>query len=355
VADTHPVERVWSSDTVAARVARITLMPFAALYGALAAGRRWLYQRGVFRSGRGAVPIISVGNLTVGGTGKTPVAAWIAARLRERGGNPAIVLRGYGADEPEVHRILNPDVPVIIGADRRVGVATAARQGADIAVLDDAFQHLAVVRDADVVLVSAEQWGPVRRLLPAGPWREPISALRRASLVVITSRIATPEDVERISDEICQAVPNVRVATLRLEIEKLVCLAPRSEMDLSVVLGKEILAIAGVGNSQAFFRQLETCGAKVVARSYRDHHAYTRQDAQDLARAAQYADVAVCTLKDAVKLAPLWPAEGPPLWYVLQAVHIERGEGWFEELFDTLLARRTGASPMTSGMGRPNL
>src|SRR5690348_7442624 len=130
------------------------------------------------------LPTLSVGNVTVGGTGKTPVAAWIAAELIDRGARPAIVLRGYGDDEPLVHARLNPDVPVIVAPDRLEGIARAAASGADVAVLDDAFQHRRAQRTADIVLVSAERWTRTPRLLPAGPWRESLRALRRTSMIL---------------------------------------------------------------------------------------------------------------------------------------------------------------------------
>ena len=102
--------------------------------------------------------------------------------MAARGAQPAVVLRGYGEDEPLVHERLNPSIPVIVNPDRARAVALAAARGATIAVLDDAFQHRAIRRDADLVLVSADRWTPDVRVLPAGPWREPLTALRRATL-----------------------------------------------------------------------------------------------------------------------------------------------------------------------------
>jgi len=137
-----------------------------------------MYDSGLFPSEEFSVAVVSVGNLSVGGTGKTPVAAWIARALTERGIKPGIVLRGYGGDETIVHQRLNAGVPVIVASDRARGIREAIAQGADVVILDDAFQHRRAARDADVLLVDADSWSGSPRLLPrrtvarAAPVRE---------------------------------------------------------------------------------------------------------------------------------------------------------------------------------------
>jgi tetraacyldisaccharide 4'-kinase len=176
--------RIWYALSPAERTARALLAPLGALYGAATAVRGALYDAGIFPAHAGGIAAVSIGNLTVGGTGKTPIAAWLASEFLARGAHPAIVLRGYGADEPLVHQRLNPDVPVIVDADRVRGVARAVAAGADIAVLDDAFQHRRAAREADIVLVSADQW-PERASFPPAHSanRSPRSgALRSCSL-----------------------------------------------------------------------------------------------------------------------------------------------------------------------------
>jgi tetraacyldisaccharide 4'-kinase len=208
-------ERVWYGTDRAARLARAALAPAAALFRAGVGARGALYDRGVLRVERLPVPALSVGNLTVGGTGKTPVAAWLAERLRARGARPALVLRGVGGDEPRVHALLNPDVPVVTGADRVAGVRAAVALGADSVVLDDGFQHRRAGRDADLVLVSAERFdaGSVR-LLPAGPYREGLAALARASAAAVTRKVASPEHAAAIAAELATRVPDVAVVYL---------------------------------------------------------------------------------------------------------------------------------------------
>ena len=216
MADPRTVEHLWYGKDVTARLARTVLTPASILYGAGAGARDALYDVGWLRTHRAPIAVVSVGNLTVGGTGKTPVAAWIAANLAARGAHPAIVLRGYGDDEPLVHRSLNRLVPVIVGADRLAAVERAATDGADIAVLDDGFQHRRIARDVDLVLISADQWTDEVRLLPAGPWREPLHAVRRATLIVVTCKAAFDDAVDRVHDRLATVAPLVPRMSVRL-------------------------------------------------------------------------------------------------------------------------------------------
>jgi tetraacyldisaccharide 4'-kinase len=304
------------------------------------AARNALYDRGTLRAHGTSIPVVSVGNLTVGGTGKTPVSAWIAGELARRGAAPAIVLRGYGDDEPLVHAVLNPAFPVVVSADRTKGVAEAAARGATVAVLDDAFQHRRVARDADIVLVAADGWSIPRRLLPGGPWREPLEALRRADLAVITSKAATQIEVDAVRMAIAHAAPGVPVAGLSLGLGDLLRFGdPGARLPLGGLAGANVLAIAAVGNADAFFAQLRRAGASVAARGFPDHHRFTPDEAALLARLTPAGGMAVCTLKDAVKLAPLWPADAPALWYVSQPVRVEWGAEQFELLLDALPRR----------------
>ncbi|MGI9091261.1 MAG: tetraacyldisaccharide 4'-kinase, partial [Gemmatimonadaceae bacterium] len=174
------VEDVWYGDGARARLARTVLMPASWLYHGVTAIRNTLYNIGLARTHSSPIPVISVGNLTVGGTGKTPFTAHLVHLLSEMGRRPAIVMRGYGGDEKLLHERLNPGIRVYVSPDRAAGVALAAAKGADVVVLDDAFQHRRAARCLDVVLVSAEQWRDDLKILPAGPLRESFTGLRRA-------------------------------------------------------------------------------------------------------------------------------------------------------------------------------
>lgn len=346
------VERVWFGRDAMAVVTRAVLMPAERVFGGIVGARDVLYDAGWLASHATALPAVSVGNLTVGGTGKTPVAAWVAAGLAARGARPAMILRGYGEDEPLVHRILNPHVPVIIGADRVAAIIEAKAKGADIAVLDDAFQHRRARRAADLVLISADRWTGDVHLLPAGPWREPLTAVRRASLVVVTRKAASDaqaEDVHRRIAEVAPAVPRVSV---HLAPGELVRVRESGEWDagerevrpLDVLDGRRVRVIASIGDPHAFVAQVASLGPRVEASVFPDHHAFTGSDVAELVRAAGEADYVVCTLKDAVKLGPLWPRLAPSLWYVSQRVTVERGVGGLEHILDGLVRARSVTS-----------
>jgi tetraacyldisaccharide 4'-kinase len=279
---------------------------------------------------------LSVGNLSVGGTGKTPVSAWFARRFMEKGRAPAIVLRGYGGDEVIVHRRLNPGIPVIASADRVRGIREAIAQGAEVVILDDAFQHRRASRDVDVLLVNAEAWTGKPRLLPAGPWREPLRAARRATLVIVTRKTADNSVVADVTRALGNAAPRVPVASVHLAPGELRSTATGQTLPLHTLRGADLTVVAAIAQPDSFFRQLTELGAVVRAFSYPDHHAFTRADAQKLAREAGNSDFVVCTLKDAVKLESIWPAEAGSLWYVSQRLRIEDGQEHIDRLLDDL-------------------
>src|SRR5689334_17316720 len=135
------IERIWFGEDGPARAVRAALVPAERVFAGLSGLRTLLYDAGWVKGRVASIPVVSVGNINVGGSGKTPIAAWIARWLSDHGGHPAIVMRGYGEDEPLVHRTVNPDIAVVTGADRAAAVDEAASRGSDIAVLDDGFQH----------------------------------------------------------------------------------------------------------------------------------------------------------------------------------------------------------------------
>ena len=331
------IERVWFGDSAADHAGRVLLAPLELVYRGAVQIRTGLYDAGLFRTERASIPVVSIGNVTVGGTGKTPVAAWIASRLAALGKSPAIVLRGYGGDEPLVHARLNPSVPVIVNADRNAGIRDAAAAGADVVVLDDAFQHRRAARDADVVLVSADDWTGRQHLIPAGPYREPFSAIRRANLVVITRKSAPDVKVKAAEDAIREAAPGIPTAVIGLTPSEIVS-AGGSGMrhPVAALAGKSVTAVAAIGNPEAFFRQLEAVGAKVTRLAFPDHHSFSSVDISTILRAGEGANYIVCTLKDAVKLEPLWPAGESRLWYVSLAVNVEHDGAVIDEMLERL-------------------
>jgi tetraacyldisaccharide 4'-kinase len=346
VSDRGVVDRVWYGSDAIAVAARALLVPLERIFGGVVGARDILYDAGWLPALVTPIPAVSIGNLTVGGTGKTPIAAWMAKGLADRGAHPAVILRGYGADEPLVHQQLNPGVPVVVGADRATAVRDAAAQGADVAVLDDAFQHRRVQRMADLVLVSADRWTSDVRLLPAGPWREPLKAVRRATLVIVTRKAASDQVVEAVHERLSRIAPAIPRVSVRLDPTALVRADDATETRaLNSLAGATIDAILSIADPAAFARQMERHGAVVRARVFPDHHAFTDADVQRIVSEVSPDAVVVCTLKDAVKLAPRWPRLAPRLWYVSQQVMVERGVGGLERVLDDLVRARSRTSP----------
>jgi tetraacyldisaccharide 4'-kinase len=339
------IERLWYDDTLAARIARMGLAVPAALYGGVVRARGALYDHRGLRVHATRIPVLSLGNLSVGGTGKTPLAAWAAAQLRSLGAAPAVLLRGYGDDEPLVHAALNPDVPVVVDADRVRGVERARGSGADCVVLDDGFQHRRVARTADWVLVSAEPFERSSRLLPAGPMREPVSALSRAHLLVVTRKSAGADAAVAVAERLADRVPGGATAVCRLTPSGLVDTADGTAHGTDRLRGRRVLAVAAIGAPAAFYAQLRELGASELREVPRpDHHRYTSHDVERLLAQAAGADAVVCTLKDAVKLSPLWPHASVPLLYVSQRVEIEQGRAFLDASLATILSARPGTS-----------
>src|SRR5207244_3103031 len=193
--------------SAADRVARTPLIPLAGLYWAVMKLRATRAGSGV----RLPLPAIAVGNLSVGGAGKTPLAAWIADHCVARGRTPGILLRGYGGDEPLVHRRLVPRAVVVANPDRVLGASAARAQGAQVLVLDDAYQLVGVARDLNVAVVSAESAAGSPWPLPAGPWRERWDALGRADVIVVTRKSVSAAAAVALIDRLGRARPGVPI------------------------------------------------------------------------------------------------------------------------------------------------
>ncbi|MEN9790371.1 MAG: hypothetical protein RLZZ63_29 [Gemmatimonadota bacterium] len=333
------VERAWREGGVLPML----LAPASWLFRGGVAVRNALYDRGALGVRALGLPTISVGNLTVGGTGKTPMSAWMAQEMLRRGIRPAILLRGYGDDEPAVHRRLTPQAVVIADADRVQGAAAAREAGAQVIILDDGFQHRRAARDLDVVLVAAEQGVPAR-LLPAGPLREPRQAMARASVIIVTRKSASVAQATEVAEAWSRYSRRAPIVLVSLVLDAVYPAASGTAAPLPVgaLSGQRVLAIAGIGDPAAFARQIEAVGARVDLAAFPDHAPYAPADLAALSIRARAVDRVVCTLKDAVKLGDRWPRNAPPLWYLSQRVVIERGGEGLAALLDRAVAMRDG-------------
>jgi len=303
-----------------AALARAGLRAASWPYGAVVRTRNVLFDRGWKKIERAAVPVISVGNLTAGGTGKTPCVEYIAGYLRRQETCVAILSRGYGSeggmnDEALVLEENCPDVPHLQGVDR-VELARIAIEEleSEILVLDDGFQHRRLGRNLDVVLLDAtDPWGQ-GYLLPRGLLREPKSSLQRAGVIVLT-RCDQAESLETLRTEVQRLVPGKPTIETIHRPTQLVNGENRCE--LGELKRHPVAAFCGIGNPGAFERTLRDLGANVTnIRTFADHHAYTREDIDGLRTWAsqQPADVCVVTTqKDFVKIR-LPELGGRPLW-----------------------------------------
>ena len=284
--------------------------------------RNRLFDRGWKRSHRAAVPVVSVGNLTLGGTGKTPCVEYVCRFYRTLGLCVAILSRGYGAqqgpnDEALVLEENLDDVPHLQGVDRVALARTAIEElESEILVLDDGFQHRRLARDLDVVLIDAtDPWGH-GYLFPRGLLRESPRGLRRAGVVVLTRCDQVgEEDRAHLRQTVGQLVPAVPVVETKHAPVALVN-AGRIDGPLTLLRDRPVAGFCGIGNPEAFRRTLTDLGARVCAfRTYADHHPYTRADIEELRRWAnlQQDCVVVTTQKDLVKLR-LSDLAGHPLW-----------------------------------------
>lgn len=261
----------------------LPLQPLAALFGAGVAAKAVLYRRGLAQQVQAPVPVVVVGNLTVGGTGKTPVAAWVARQIALRGHRVGVVLRGYGGthsgaprvvqagddpaivgDEAVLHARRKPHV-VVIGADRAAAARLAAEQGAEIVVCDDGLQHLRLARDYEIAVIDSVRGLGNGQLLPAGPLREPASRLDEVDAIVVTHR------VEGTPDAPLPAASNPLRVDARFCLGEAVNLATGERRPLAGFAGRPLHAVAGIGNPQAFFDGLRAAGLEVTGHALPDH------------------------------------------------------------------------------------
>ena len=319
------VEEIWNGKRPKEKAGPLRgfLRILSILYGGTIALRNRLYDRGLIRQAKLPCPVVSVGNLTVGGTGKTPTVIFLANLLKERGYRPAVLSRGYGGnakasvnivsdgnriilgwrdagDEPILIAGAAPGVPVLTGGRRFLtGRAAIERFGANVLILDDAFQHRSLFRNLDIVLVDAVRPFGNGFILPRGPLREMPEALRRAHLLIRTGAEADPT----VPLQGASGLPSFRGIHRPLG---LVEAETGRVLPLAELKGRRVFAFAGIGRPEAFRKSLAGLGVEFASfRAFPDHHLYSRTDIDALRRLAgeNSAGRIVTTEKDAVRLA----------------------------------------------------
>ncbi|MBZ5542203.1 MAG: tetraacyldisaccharide 4'-kinase [Acidobacteriia bacterium] len=339
-------------------------MPLAAGFRLGIALRRVAYRRGWLKIRRLNRPVVSVGNITTGGTGKTPLVAYLARRLLAHGFRPGILTRGYGrtrgadiivlepsqertanprevGDEPALLAKMLPGVPIVVCRDRyRGGRLAEERFDVSVHLLDDAFQHWALERDVDIVTLDVTQKFSDRELLPAGRQREPCPALARADLIVLTrTELADTKAIESLVREVD---PSAVLFSCRTELCELADIFTGRIYPPSAFEGEPVLALCGIGNPRAFFANLRKWRFSVVAEhSFRDHHVYTEEDLLHIILAPKETDIraVVTTEKDAMNLAAFKGCRVPVLACRTEVI-LDGAEAFEAELLSRLETAR---------------
>jgi tetraacyldisaccharide 4'-kinase len=328
----------------------IVLPPLSLLYGAVTRTRLSLYRRGTFQTTKLDRPVISIGNITTGGTGKTPLVEYVARLIAARGKKVCILTRGYGRKDPHLQVIVSDgygvlaspteagDEPyllatklkglaaVISSADRIAAGREAIKDfGTECFVLDDGFQHLRLARDLNIVTIDATNpWGG-GRLLPHGRLRESIEGMSRADCVVIT-RCDQVESVSRLREEILRVTGGKPIFESHM---RMVRVTPLKNGGETLSAPARVAAFCAVGNPVSFFENLRRAGFELaVEKSFPDHHVYSQDEIDSVIKAAKEtcADALITTAKDAVKLRAL--SFAMPCYVVEIEVAIEDADGF---------------------------
>ena len=331
------MQRVWYEGAVSGAF----LIPLSWLFAVLVALRRALYRAGILRSHAVGKPVIVIGNLTVGGTGKTPLTLWLAGRLRARGHQVGVALRGYGAERSEPRFATAASTPeevgdeaaliarrgfatVAVGHDRVAVARLLAEEGCDVILADDGLQHLRLARDAEIVVIDGARGFGNGRLLPAGPLREPARRSAHADVRVINGEGSPVADALRMSLSVAEAR----------------ALTGSERRPLAAFTGGRLHAVAGIGHPARFFASLRAQGLDPIDHPLPDHAVLRREDI-----AFEDALPVLMTEKDAVKCAQF--ADGRHWWVPVEAVFDARDEA---RLLGTIEMRmRERAAPASAG------
>lgn len=325
--------------------------------------RIYLYKTGVFKTNRLKCPVISVGNLTLGGTGKTPVVEYIARVFMDRGLKPVVLTRGYGrsssspvaivsnkenilmrpeeaGDEPYLLAQNNSSLPVIVGKNRFQAGKTAIKNfNPDVIILDDGFQHLAIERDLNIVLLNKINPFGNDHIFPAGFLREPVSALKRADIILYTH---SDESTDRENKNLFlkKDIPEFRTTHT---FEKLVYMKDQKVISPEALNGKKAVIFCGIGEPDSFRYRVEQYGAEVVYNKYYpDHYVYRLSDLQFINGTAEKlkADFILTTQKDGVKIKDM-ASEFPLIWTVRMKIKFDEGEDKFQKVLLSCISRKS--------------
>ncbi len=310
------IEIMWAENTGRMQFPVLSLLSFS--YGLLVRTRLLLYRMGLLSAKKLPCPVVSVGNITTGGSGKTPVVAALCRMLTEKDRSVVVLSRGYkrqssgtiivsdknsvllnvkeAGDEPFLLAAKCKGVPVIVGPDRfRSGMLAIEKFSPDIIILDDGFQHIKLKRDLDLLLFDALRGMGSGSMIPRGPLREPRSSIARADLIMIKGKgpLHTNHDF------------NQQTFTFDYSPTKLIDLAGQKAPEISTLRGKKVVALSALASTESFYLTLKDCGAKIIERlSFPDHHWFLPPDIERIKELTRDADFIITTEKDLVRLDP---------------------------------------------------
>ena len=344
------------STRLASSLLRLLLGIAACGYSLVIRLRNLLYSRGWFKTHRVNAAVISIGNITAGGTGKTPLVVWLCKeivqnpKLKTKNCQCAVLTRGYKAgqgpllDEPAILADRCPGARVVVNPDRVAGAVDAVAVGANVLIMDDGFQHRRLARDLDIVAIDATMPFGFGRMLPAGLLREPVAGLKRANAVVITRCDQIAEDrLAEIENRIRHVKADIVIAG---SIHAPVCVVSADDGRISPdeIEGKKILAFCGIGNPDAFLNSIKALGADLLGSAVFDDHCHYSKDSLDnisnQARRLQ-ADLVLTTQKDWTKIAPLLEEEKHALFAFLAVeIRFQTGQNKLISLIENAITGR---------------
>ncbi len=291
-------------------IMKYILVPFSLVYLLLVSIRNAFYGSHIFKEHKLSTKVISVGNITWGGTGKTPAVLFIKDALLKKGLKPAILIRGYGKDEPALLSRLAGGVPVIVGKNRvKNGRKALAKHSIDTILLDDGFQHRRIKRDLDIVCIDATNPFGNGLLIPAGSKRERLSALKRADIFLITKAdlVKNSKALNKLEQKLKDVNLNALIVRSIHKAEYFYKLSNEQLVDIGALKDKRIALLSAIGNPMAFEKTILNLGLKFDRHfRFRDHHWYKEKE---LKKIEDYCnknniDIVITTDKDAVKLSP---------------------------------------------------
>jgi tetraacyldisaccharide 4'-kinase len=346
------VIKIWRGESeYGKRFLSFPLYSLSKLYSACLFIRNYLYSSGIFKIDEVSIPVVAIGNITVGGTGKTPVVERLSHRLKESGFNPGIITRGYkrvrkgtfcidrnndkAVDVGDEALMLarKTKIPVVVGKRRALAIIEAMRKcNVDLALLDDGFQVKNIRKNVEVVVIKGGENDKARNLFPYGPYREPLGRLRDADAILIHNGC--------LGSEIAGLIEGI--PTFRMEYRPLHLYNMKHNLmtHYNVLNEKKVLAFSGLGDNRSFFELLRSRGAHVVREiSFQDHHSYRSKDIEEIS-SLRDVNLIITTEKDAVKISGMTIPDN--LFYLSIEVNIEREQELIE-----VIQRKLDASGLT--------